>query len=378
MGRRDLLTAAASSGNGEIIARRDPSQPIRLSPDQLRIWFMEEMAPDEPVYNESDAVRLRGVLDVDLLERALNAVVVRHESLRTIFPIDRDEPVPIVLNSWRLPIKTINLRAEPPARRETALARLLVCEPREPYRMATEPPVRATLVRLGEADHALLVMMHHIICDYTSMGILWRRDLAELYRAGLRGEPVELSAPPLQYSDYAAWRALHSNSEAVKADLEVWRRTLNGAPELLDLPTDAPRPARFSYRGARRRFVILVEQSEALRRFGRRQRVSQFNVFAAAIYVLLYRYSGQSDILVGLPLSERDRPELQSVFGFFLHTHVLRLELSDDLPFPRPFGGGAKGGAGALRASLADIRPGSAGYEPRGARRAIRRSSKSC
>ena len=277
-------------------------------------------------------MRLRGPLDVELLEAALNAVVARHEALRTIFPLAGDEPAPVVLDAWRAPLKTIDLSSAPPAQREAELERLLIDEPRGPYRLASEPSVRATLVRLGEADHALIVMMHHIVCDYSSMGILWR-EISAHYGAGLRGKAAELPNLPLQFSDYAAWRNRREVQENWEADLDYWKRKLEDAPALLDLPTDWPRPPDFTFRGARRRFVIEPEKTAALRDFGRTRRVSLFNVFAAAVDVLLYRYTGQEDVLLGIPLSQRDRPELQSVFGFFLHTHVLRTRLSGDMSF---------------------------------------------
>ncbi len=338
----DLLAKPGSPAEGEAIPRRDPARALELSPDQRRLWFMEQLEPDKPVYNESDAVRLRGALDVDLLETALNAVVARHEALRTIYPVANDEPTPVVLGAWRTPLKRIDLSQASTARREAELEHLLISEPRERYRMTSEPGVRTTLVRLGEADHVLIVMMHHIICDFSSMGIFWR-DLAAHYSAGLRGRTAELPSLPLQFSDYAAWQNDVAAQPSAKADLDYWKQKLQGAPAFLDLPADRLRPPEFTFRGACRRFFIEPDRTAALRDFGRRRQVSLFNVFAAAIDVLLYRYSGEEDIVVGLPLSKRDRPELQSVFGFFLHTHVLRTELCGDMSFVDLLGAVQKG-----------------------------------
>jgi hypothetical protein len=293
---------------------------------------MAQLEPGEPVYNESDAVRLRGALDVDRLEAALNAVVARHEALRMIYPLAGDEPAPVVLDVWRPPLKMIDLGSKPAAQREAELERLLVSEPRQPYRLASEPGLRVTLVRLGEADNALIVMMHHIVCDFASTGILWR-ELSAHYSAGLRGKTAELPTLPLQYGDYADWQNRVDVQRNWETDLDYWKRKLEGAPALLDLPTDWPRPPNFTFRGARRRFLIEPEETAALRDFARKRRISLFNVFAAAVNVLLYRYTGQEDVILGIPLSQRDRPELQSVFGFFLHTHVLRTQLSADMPF---------------------------------------------
>jgi acyl-CoA synthetase (AMP-forming)/AMP-acid ligase II len=328
----DLLTGLGPPAEDEAIPRRDPAQKLALSPDQRRIRFMEQLAPEEPVYNESDAVRLRGPLDVGLLEAALNAVVARHETLRTIYPLAGDEPAPVVLDAWRAQLKTIDLSAAPPAQREAELKRLLISEPRAPYRLSSEPGLRVTLARLGEADHALIVMMHHIVCDFASMGIFWR-ELSAHYSAGLRGKAAELESLPVQYGDYAAWQNRVDVQRNWEADLDYWKQKLEAVPAVLDLPTDWPRPPNFTFRGARKRFLMEPEDTAALRDFARKRRISLFNVFAAAVNVLLYRYSGQEDVILGIPLSQRDRPELQSVFGFFLHTHVLRTQLSGDMPF---------------------------------------------
>ena len=328
----DLLAGLGPPAIDDAIPRRDPAQKLTLSPDQRRIWFMEQLAPEEPVYNESDAVRLRGALDVDLLKRALDAVVARHETLRTIYPLAGDEPAPVVLGAWRALLKTIDLSEMPASEREAELEHLLVSEPREPYRLANEPGVRVTLVRLREADHALIVMMHHIVCDYASIGILWR-EVSAHYGAGLRGKTAELPSLPIQYGDYAVWQNQVDVQRNWEADFDYWKQKLEGAPVLLDLPADRPRPPNFTFRGARRRFLIEPEKTAALRDFGRRRQISLFNIFAAAVSVLLHRYSGQDEIVLGLPLSQRDRPDLQSVFGFFLHTHVLRTQLSADMPF---------------------------------------------
>jgi acyl-CoA synthetase (AMP-forming)/AMP-acid ligase II/acyl carrier protein len=328
----DLLAGLGPPVDDEAIPRRNPAQRLALSPGQRRIWFMAQLEPGEPVYNESDAVRLRGALDVDRLEAALNAVVARHEALRMIYPLAGDEPAPVVLDVWRPPLKMIDLGSKPAAQREAELERLLVSEPRQPYRLASEPGLRVTLVRLGEADNALIVMMHHIVCDFASTGILWR-ELSAHYSAGLRGKTAELPTLPLQYGDYADWQNRVDVQRNWETDLDYWKRKLEGAPALLDLPTDWPRPPNFTFRGARRRFLIEPEETAALRDFARKRRISLFNVFAAAVNVLLYRYTGQEDVILGIPLSQRDRPELQSVFGFFLHTHVLRTQLSADMPF---------------------------------------------
>ena len=328
--RPNLPQGAAQPAAEETIPTRDRSLPCPLSPHQRRLWFMEQAIGGEPVYNEAEAARLRGALNVEALEKALNAIVARRENLRTSIRTIDNEPTVFVHDDWRLILKTIDLSALAPDEREAEVARLLVDEPRLPYRLDFEPAIRATLLRLGPAEHILIVMMHHIICDWASMGNFWR-DLSALYRAGCRGQALELPTPPIQYGDYAAWQNDLSNRGAFAEDLTYWREKLSGAPALTELPADRPRPPVFSYRGAKRRFLIPAALTQALREYSRREKVTLFTVFAAALNALFYRYTGQEDIVLGIPLADRDLPELQTIIGFLLHTHALRTQISGDL-----------------------------------------------
>ena len=329
---RELLQKAGPPAVDETIPSRDRSVPCALSPNQQRIWFMEQVIAGAPVYNEAEAARLRGELNVEVLEKALNVVVARHENLRTTIQSIGDEPSAFVHDSWPMQFKQIDLSSLPPAQREAEVDRLLIDEPRLPYHLGSQPGIRVTLLRLGQTEHVIILMMHHIIGDWASIGVLWR-DLSALYRAGCRAQPLELPALPIQPGDYAVWQQQLSSREEFAQDLAYWEETLRGAPALLDLPTDRPRPLNFSYRGARRRFRIPTTLVLALRDCSRQEKVSLFTLFAAALDTLLYRYTGQEDVLLGIPLADRDRPELQSLIGFLLHTHVLRTRLSGDLNF---------------------------------------------
>ena len=330
---QELLRKAGPASAYETIPPRDRSLPCPLSPNQQRIWFMEEASGGEPIYNEAEAVRLRGELDVELLEKALNVIVARHENLRTTIEDVNEEPTAAVHESWSLHLKRIDLSSLPPEQREAEIERLLVDEPRRPYDLKSQPGIRATLLRLEDRDHVFILMMHHLICDWSSEGVLWR-ELSALYGAGCRGEPLDAPPLPIQHGDYAAWQQEHLNRQEVSEDLAYWKARLRGAPALLDLPLDkSSRPSKLSYRGARRRFTIEPSLTFALRDCSKREAVSVFTVIAAALNVLLYRYTGQEDILVGIPLADRDRPEIQSMIGFLLHTHVLRTQLSQDLSF---------------------------------------------
>ncbi len=314
------------------IPRRDSSLPCPLSPAQRRIWFFEELAPGVPLYNESEAVRLVGELQVDALEQALNVVIERHEVLRSTIRINNGEPVSVIHEHWPLRIKRIDLSSLPPAQREAEVERLLIDEPRRPYNLETEPGIRATLLLLNPGEHVLILMMHHLVCDWASEGVLWR-ELSVLYGALSRGEMPALPPLPIQHGDYAAWQQKQLAGPGFIDDLAYWEENLRGAPELLELPADRPRQPVQSYRGARRRFRLDPALTAALRDCSRLEKVSLFTVFAAALNTLLYRYTGSEDISLGVPLADRDRQEVQSVIGFLLHTHVLRTGLSGEMTF---------------------------------------------
>ncbi|HSZ63766.1 MAG TPA: amino acid adenylation domain-containing protein [Terriglobales bacterium] len=320
------------AANAQEIPTRDPAVPYQLSPLQERLWFMERLNPGQPVYNEVEAVRLRGELKVEALERALNAVIARHEILRTTIEAADGVAMARVRESHVLRLKKIDLAGRDGAEREAELESLLVSEPRVPYHLEEEPSIRATLIRLGEQEHVFILMMHHLICDWSSEGVLWR-ELSMLYGSYCRNELIELPALTLQHGDYAVWQREQLTETAVADDLAFWKENLRGAPPLLELPSDRQRPQILSYRGARLRFRINRALTEAFRELSRRERKSLFALFTAVFEVLLYRYTGQEDILLGVPIAERDRPGFQSMIGFLLHTHVLRTVVGGDLTF---------------------------------------------
>ena len=327
-----IAAAGVPEAAGKAIPLRDRSRPYRLSPLQERIWFMERLSPGQPVYNEVEAVRFRGELNVEALERALNTVIARHETLRTTIHAIDGLAMAKVRESYLLHLKMIDLTGWSDAEREAELERLQISEPRIPYHLEDEPAIRATLIRMDAQDHVFLLMMHHLVCDWSSEGVLWR-ELSALYRSYCRKESIELPALALQHGDYAVWERQQLTETAVAEDLAFWMENLRGAPPLLELPSDRPRPQVLSYRGARYRFRINRTLTEAFRQLSRRERKSLFALFTAAFDALLYRYTGQEDILVGIPIAERDQPGCQSMIGFLLHTHVLRIQVKGDLTF---------------------------------------------
>jgi amino acid adenylation domain-containing protein len=314
------------------IPRRDRKSPCTLSLSQDRLWFLEQLLCGNPVYNEAEAVRLKGTLNLTALEQALNLVIDRHEILRSTIVVRDNQPELNVYDSWPVKIKQIDLSGLPTGQREARLAQLLVDEPRGIYRLSNEPGLRATLVQLAADEHAFILMMHHLVCDSASLGILWR-ELATLYEACLEGQPSPLPPLTIQYGDFAVWQRQPTRQVSVDEDLSFWREKLRDAPELLDLPSDRARPLINSYQGIKRRFSFGPALAESLRSLSRRERTSLFTVVAAALNVLLYRYTGKCDVSVAIPVADRGRPELRSLIGFLIDTLVLRTDLIGDPSF---------------------------------------------
>ena len=319
---------AAPRAATQSIQARDRNLPCLLSPSQERIWFMEQFNTGEPMYNEGEAIRLKGPLNIAVLEQAFNTIIARHEILRMTIALKDDRAEVAVHESWPVTFKKISLRELAADARDGALAALLVDEPRLPYHLEAEPGIRVTLVELAENDHALILMMHHIICDSSSIGVLWR-ELAAQYESGLLDRSAALPHLPIQYGDYAEWQRRNQ----FEADLVFWRERLRGAPTLLDQPTDRPRPPVCSFRGTKQLFEFNAALTNDLRQFCRQQQTTLFTVFAAALNTLMYRYTAQEDILIGIPIADRELPELRPLIGFLLDTHVLRTRLTGDDSF---------------------------------------------
>ena len=299
----------------QIIPARNPALPCQLSLSQERLWFMEQLNPEIPVYNEAEAVLMKGSLDLELLERALNDVVSRHEILRATIGLDDDRPIVIVHDAWPIDFRKIDLRRLSSVEREAELARLLVDEPRRPYNLAKQPGIRAAILQLTDRENAFILMMHHIICDRLSVGILWR-ELGMLYTSAVREEASTLAPLQIQYGDYSAWQRLPERRIRFTEDLRFWKDHLRNLPKLLDLPSDRPRPSVNAYNGKKLQFFLGTELSDHLRRLARQEQTSLFNVVAAGLNTLLFRYTGQEDIPVGVPIADRDRSELQPLIGF--------------------------------------------------------------
>jgi amino acid adenylation domain-containing protein/non-ribosomal peptide synthase protein (TIGR01720 family) len=316
------------------IARRGGErQAWPLSFGQERLWFLDQLEPGTPLYNESGAIRLSGSLNVAILEESLNQVIRRHEVLRTTFATVDGEPAQVIAPSLALTVPVVDLRELPEAEREAQARRLAVEQARRPFDLGSGPLVRVTLLRLGgEEEHALLMTMHHIICDGWSVGV-FIREIVTLYEAISTGQPSPLPELSIQYADFALWQRGHLQGEVLEAQLAYWTGRLRGSLPVLELPTDRPRPARRSFRGATQSFALPKALYLSLKELSRQEGVTLFMTLLAGFKTLLHRYTGQEDILVGSPIAGRSRHETEGLIGFFVNTLVLRTDLSGDPSF---------------------------------------------
>ncbi|HEX6291105.1 MAG TPA: amino acid adenylation domain-containing protein [Herpetosiphonaceae bacterium] len=335
LARRVDLERHAARGMAMPALRRAPRQgELPLSFAQQRLWFLDQLEPNSPFYNIPVALRLDGTLDSTALERALNAIVGRHEALRTTFPNVQGRAAQVIAPTATINLALVDLRNQPPMTREARIKRLAAEEARQPFDLAHGPLLRATLVRADDAEHILLVTMHHITSDGWSMGI-FVQELAALYRACASGaaEPERmLPELPIQYADYAIWQREWLHGAVLDEQLAYWKQQLSDLPTL-DLPTDHPRPPVQSFHGATQRFEISAPVTEALRALSRREGVTLFMTLLATWQTLLARYSGQRDIVVGTPIAGRTHAETESLIGFFVNTLVLRTNLTGDPGF---------------------------------------------
>jgi thioesterase domain-containing protein/acyl carrier protein len=308
--------------------QKECAYPLSLA--QQRLWYLDQLEPGNSAYNVPFGLRLRGPLNPDALNRSVREIVRRHAILRTRFSVEDGSPVQVVAPTCVLDMPLLDLcnslNAEADAYQHAA-ASIAV-----PFDLATGPLVRLELIRLGTEEHILLCVMHHIVCDAWSLGILMR-ELAVLYGEFAHGAPSSLLEPRIQYGDYAAWQrdriARHRSSD----EMQYWKQTLAGAPEFLELPTDFPRPELQSYEGASQAIGIPQELISPLMAIGRKQQATLFMVMFAAFNALIHAYTGVDDLIVGIPVANRDRVELEDLIGFFVNTLVLRSTFSEGISF---------------------------------------------
>lgn len=313
----------------KLLDRSNNKFPVSFS--QQRLWFLDQLDSGTSSYNIAAAVKLTGRLDVEALRNALETIVHRHESLRTIFAHEKAETYQLILapGCWVLPME--DLSTLPQTQREQVLQKRILTEAGTPFELSTGPLLRTTLLRCSADQHVLLITMHHIISDGWSTGVLIR-EVSALYSAFKQGTTAALPPLKVQYADFSQWQREYLQGETLTKQLDYWRTQLKQVP-VLELPTDHPRPPVQSYNGSHYTFKVDTQLSNGLRKIGRNSGATLFMTLLAAYQVLLSRYSSQTDICVGSPIANRTRIEIEALIGFFVNTLALRCDLSNDPSF---------------------------------------------
>ncbi|HYO51943.1 condensation domain-containing protein, partial [Archangium sp.] len=306
---------------------RDPSQPSLLSFAQQQLWFVEQLQPGNPLNNLLGLFHMEGRLDVAVLERSFNALVERHEALRTVFAERDGQPLQLISPSLTLELPMTDLRAVPEAKRKAEIRRLAKEEASQPFDLSSGPLLRVRLLKLGEQSHVLVLTVHHIIFDGWSLAVLLR-ELAAFYDAFLAGGTLVLPPLPIQYADYAHWQRQWLQGEVLESQLAYWKEKLRGPPPLVELPTDRPRPALRTSHGAYLPVELPRALSEALVALSRQEGATLVMTLIAALKTLLFRYTQQTDVTIGYLTAGRDRREVEGLIGFFVNTLALRVDLS--------------------------------------------------
>ncbi|MGZ4165008.1 MAG: condensation domain-containing protein, partial [Tumebacillaceae bacterium] len=316
------------------ITRVEQTEELPLSFAQQRLWFFNQLDPQSPFYNMPLTLRLEGALDVDVLTRSFTRITERHSSLRTVFALRDGQPVQRIQPPQQTAIEVVDLTDSSDAEREAVAISLVTAESRRPFDLTAGPLLRIHLYRLSATSHVLLINMHHIISDGWSNSVLLR-ELQQLYSSYLRNQEPQLPDVSVQYVDFAVWQRDWMSGELLDEQLRYWTQELSDTPPLLHLPTDRPRPPVQSFRGKTCQHLLKPELSERLQAFSRQQGVTLYMTMLVAFQTMLYRYTGQEDILIGSPIAGRNRAEVEEVIGFFVNTLVLRSKLSGDLTFEK-------------------------------------------
>jgi hypothetical protein len=327
-----LQNEAVRAEAAKTISKRPAQEPPLLSFAQRRLFFVDQLYPHSPAYNMPAAVRLRGPLQVMLLERSFNEEIRRHEVLRTTFALVNGEPVQVVSPAAPVSLLLTDLSEIAENEREETARALAKQEGRRPFDLARGPLVRLSLLRLSDEDHIAVLTMHHIVSDAWSIDI-FLRELSVLYESYVTARPAPLPELSLQYADYAHWQRQRFEETVLDQQLDYWKKQLTGAMAIPELPADLPRPAVQTYHGAQHILSFDKELFEQLQALSRSTNVTLFMLLLAVFKVLLYCFTGHPDVVVGSPVDNRQRVELEGLIGFFLNTLVLRTDFAGDPEF---------------------------------------------
>ena len=314
------------------ILRRKNITPAILSFAQKRLWFLDQYNPGSCLYNIPMAFRLLGYLNVDALHKAINTIVSRHESLRTTFTVKEGEPVQVVTPNLNLNLPLIDICDFTDDDCESEIQRLINEEAQKPFDLSCGPLLRTTLLKLKDDEHVFLLTIHHIISDGWSITVI-NQELGTLYDAFCSNEQSRLSELPIQYADFAEWQDGWMKEEELENQLNYWKDQLNGAPSMLQLPNDHPRPMVQSFMGTLQSMILPVGLSEDLKKLSCQEEVTLFMIMLSAFQILLYRYTGQTNIVVGSPIANRTHSETEKLIGFFVNTLVFRVDFSNNSKF---------------------------------------------
>ena len=299
---------------------------------QQRLWFLDQLEPGTAAYNLARAFRITGPLDVSTLTSAVRAVVQRHEALRTVFEAAEGEARQVVLSDVDVQVPIIDVTHLPQPAAHSAALRIAAEEGKKPFDLTRGPLFRALLIRLNRHQYLLVLAMHHIITDGWSISILFR-ELARCYEGFLNKKTPELPELPIQYAEYAQWQREYISSEVLAKQVEYWKNKLAGAQTILDLPVDHPRPATHTWHGATEELIFDSQVLAELKKLALQERATLFMVSMAAFQALLWRYTGQDNVLVGTPTAGRSQIETENLIGFFVNTLVFRCDFSDNMTF---------------------------------------------
>lgn len=327
-----LLRATRQRHRLPTIPRRQPSDPAFLSFGQQQMWFLDQLTPGTSTYNIPDVMELSGPLNVEALEEAFRLVIARHDILRTRLGSVDGSPIPAINDAWEFHTQQFDLTGMPAAERDPEARRIIQEQARQPFNIAQDLMLRATLVRIQAERHLLLVLTHHIAWDVSSRAVLYR-ELRMVYEGLLRGQSVQLAELPIQYSDFAAWQKQRLQGKVFEEQAAYWREQLGNAAHVLNLPTDRPRPTTQSFHGAKHFFSFSPALSEWATTLSREQNATLFMTLLASFVAFLHGFTGQDDISIGSPMVGRNYPELENLIGFFINTTVLRFVVSKATTF---------------------------------------------
>ncbi len=326
-----LKKAAVAPDAVYAISRRTPKDPRALSFGQQQLWLVDQLTPGASAYNVPYPVRIRGPLNAAALQRALDAVVGRHEVLRTLFVNFKGQPLPLVAKQWSVKMGQVDLRSLPREERMAELPGLLKQGSARPFDLAKDFKIRTTLYRLADDEYVLLHVSHHISWDLRSK-VIFYQELTPLYAAFSEGKECELPAPPLQYADFAVWQRKFLQGEILDKLATHWKQQLSGAPAKFELPADHARPAVQRLNGAKYPVPLSEELLATAQRVAQQSGATLYMLLLSSFYVFLHCYTAETDISVGSPFAGR-RKETNDIIGMFINTLVLRTQLSGDVTF---------------------------------------------